>query len=303
MNPDALIQSYVAEVVRHLPRRQRKDVAYELHSLLTEELEGRPESVLEVLAAFGRPADVADRYRPAGFTVLRASEAPRFMWIALGGVVVQWVLTLIATYSAPSDVDWLSRLGAWWLSWGLGAFWWPGLLISLTLIAAAITSRREPTEWTPREAAVLDRDRVKRPVIVLYIALGLVGAATLVALTNLPSWLPQPMIDALALDPQFLAWRAPWILLPWAASLAIGIALLVEGRWNVVTRRILVVSDALFVVFLIWWVVAGPIFVNPAADNLTKVCLVLLAAVSVLDLVLNVRRLRTRVVAPVVSVP
>ncbi len=303
MNPDALIQSYVAEVVRHLPRRQRKDVAYELHSLLTEELEGRPESVLEVLAAFGRPADVADRYRPAGFTVLRASEAPRFMWIALGGVVVQWVLSLIATYSAPSDVDWLSRLGAWWLSWGLGAFWWPGLLISLTLIAAAISSRREPAEWTPREAAVLDRDRVKRPVIVLYIALGLVGAATLVALTNLPSWLPQPVIDALALDPQFLAWRAPWILLPWAASLAIGIALLVEGRWNVVTRRILVVSDALFVVFLIWWVVAGPIFVNPAADNLTKVCLVLLAAVSVLDLVLNVRRLRTRVVSPVVIAP
>jgi hypothetical protein len=301
MNADALIQSYVAEVVRHLPRRQRKDVAYELHSLLTEELEGRDDSVLEVLAAFGRPADVADRYRPAGFTVLRASEAPRFTWIALGGVVLQWVVTLTATYSAPSDIHWLSLLGAWWLSWGLGAFWWPGLLISITLIAAAITSKREPRGWTPREAAVLDRDRIRRPIIVLYIALGLVGAAALVTLTNLPSWLPQPVHDALELDPEFLAYRAPWVFLPWAISLAVGIALLVAGRWTPVTRRITIAADALAVVLLVWWVIAGPIFVNPAADSLTKVCLVLLAALSALDLVLTARQLRTRVVAPVVT--
>lgn len=301
MNPDALIQSYVAEVVRRLPRRQRKDVAYELHSLLTEELEGRPDAVLDVLAAFGRPVDVADRYRPAGFTVLRASEAPRFTWIALGGVVLQWVATLVATYSAPGDLDWLSRLGAWWLSWGLGAFWWPGLLISLTLVAAAISSRREPKPWTPREAAVLDRDRVERPLIVLYIALGLVGVAAVVALTVLPSWLPKPIAGALELDADFLAFRAPWVLLPWGVSLAMGIALVVNGRWTRLTRLITIVSDVLFAVFLVWWVVAGPIFLVPAADALTKVCLVLLAALCVVDAVVTGRRLRPQIVAPVIQ--
>ena len=40
---------------------------------------------MELLTAFGAPQDVADRYRPAGFTIIRPSHAPRFTWIALGG--------------------------------------------------------------------------------------------------------------------------------------------------------------------------------------------------------------------------
>ena len=53
MDPQALIESYVDDVVRRLPRRQRSDVGLELRSLLGEELAARaagvtPDHVVDV---------------------------------------------------------------------------------------------------------------------------------------------------------------------------------------------------------------------------------------------------------------
>lgn len=321
MNPDAIIETYVGDIVGHLPRKQRKDVAYELRSLLADELQGRgadagraPDAAmtLELLTAFGRPADVADRYRPAGFTIIRPADAPRFAAIALIGVALQWVLTLIVTYATPVDPslpggDWLSRLGTWWLSWGLGSFWWPGFLVTMYLVAAAIAARREARgesgEWRPRRVSDIDRDRVSRPIMVLYIALGVVGASVVIALPMLailaPS-LPGPVLAAFAFDPGFLAWRAPWVLLLWAASLALGIAVLVAGRWTRLTRQIAIASDAAWIALLVWWVAAGPIFVSESADSTTKLCLIVLIAITVIDLVVTVRRVTASIAAPAV---
>ena len=70
---DDLIEQYVSDVVQRLPRRQRDDVATELRTLLGEELADRvavdgssPDqtATLALLAGFGRPAEVAARYRP-----------------------------------------------------------------------------------------------------------------------------------------------------------------------------------------------------------------------------------------------
>ncbi|MDF1480204.1 hypothetical protein PYV02_14035 [Leifsonia sp. H3M29-4] len=321
MNPDAIIETYVGDVVAHLPRKQRKDVGYELRSLLTEELHGRAadagrapdaEMTVELLTAFGRPIDVADRYRPAGFTIIRPADARRFAVVAFTGVALQWVLTLIATYTAPVDLslpggDWLSRLGTWWLSWGLGSFWWPGFLVTMYLIGGAITARREARggsgEWRPRRASDIDRDRVHRPVMVLYIALGVVGASVVIALPMLailaPN-LPEPVLAAFAFDPEFLAWRAPWVLLLWAASLWLGIALLAAGRWTRLTWQITIALDAAWIALLVWWVAAGPIFVTESADSTTKLCLIVLIAITVLDLVLTVRRVTAAIAAPAI---
>ena len=316
MNPNAIIETYVADVVRRIPRSKRADVAYELRSLLTEELEGRASEagrpadvamVDELLKGFGAPVDVADRYRPAGFTIIRPADAPMFARVALGGVGVQWILSLIATYTTPVDPsapggDWLSRLGAWWLSWGIGSFWWPGFIVTLTMIAALIGSRREASS-RPREPRVnvVDRDRVRRPVMVLYLALGMVGAAIVLALPALGQWapgLPEPVIAALALDEEFLGVRAPWVLVLWAASLALGIMVLVAGRWTALAHRLAIVSDVLWVALLLWWLLAGPIFVSPAADVVTKGCLWLVLLLPVIDIVVTVRRLTRTIPVP-----
>ena len=308
MNPDALIESYVGDVVRHLPRSQRNDVGFELRSLLREELDGRAADAgrdadsamtLELLSAFGRPADVADRYRPAGFTVIRASEAPRFALVAIGGVVVQWVLSLIEVFTQPSTLEWPSRLGAWWLSWGLGSFWFPGFLITLTLIAAFVTSRREASgEWMPTRVVIRDRDLVRRPVLVLYIALGVVGASIV---STLPVWSKQlsaPLVEAFTLDADFLSWRAPWVLVLWAALLAVAIAALVIGRWSVLARRLSLTLNLSWIALLTWWIVGGPIFVSDYADEVTKFSLVIVAAFCVIDVVVTLVRLTRRIRVP-----
>ncbi len=69
MTADELIDSYVADVVMLLPRKQRRDVAQELRMLLSEEVDAamggqasREQAAHVLLAGFGRPADVAARY-------------------------------------------------------------------------------------------------------------------------------------------------------------------------------------------------------------------------------------------------
>ena len=301
MTTDNLLENYVRDVVLRLPRKVRRDVGYELRALLEEELRGRAEAsgrepdeqlALQLLADFGRPADVADRYRPTGFTVIKPADAPQFARIALGGVVLQWVASLVATFAArPDGVEWLSLLGSWWVTWGLGAFWWPGLLVSLSVIAGAVAARRDSS--SPR-VAELDRDKVRRGVIVVYIALGLLGATIVLSLPSLAVWgsaLPAPLIDAFEFDAGFLAWRAPWVVAFWAVSLAVGIALLVSGRWSRTTRLIELLSAVGGLILLVAWIALGPIFVSPTTDGVTNLCLAGLVVVLLVDIVLSIRRM------------
>lgn len=313
MKPEELIENYVDDVVRRLPRKQRRDVGFELRELLADELRGRSEAsggepdaqlALQLLSDFGRPADVADRYRPAGFTIIKPADAPQFARVALIGVGVQWVLTLTALFATPADVSWLSRLGTWWVSWGLGAFWWPGLLITLSIIAAAVSSQRDAREPAPPRIGELDRDWVRRPVVALYIALGVIGATIVLSLPTLGIWgsgLPQPLINVFEFDEGFLTWRAPWVVLLWAATLGVGVHLLVKGRWTAVSRRVSLVISVAWIILLVVWVFAGPIFVPPATESATKFCLAALLVVFVVDLALTIRRSTRHRSAPVVA--
>ncbi|MCI2956648.1 hypothetical protein MN032_02985 [Agromyces atrinae] len=309
MNPFEIIDTYADDVARRLPRRQRSDVAAELRSLLRDELEGRAADsgrpadeamVLDLLRSFGAPDEVADRYRPAGFTVIRPADAPAFAWIALIGVAAQWALTLPGVFIG-ADEPW-GRLAAWWLSWGLGAFWWPGFLVTMSLIAGWVGSRRGERVWSPR---VVDRDRVNRGLYVLYIALGVVGASIVISLPWLAvwaTWLPQPVIDAFAFDAEFLAWRAVWVLPLWLALLALSIVVLAAGRWSRTTRRVALVIDAAWIVVCVWWVASGPVFVNADADGVTRLALILVAVLALIELVRGVRRELAGRRTPVVTV-
>ncbi|MFD1574193.1 hypothetical protein ACFSEO_08625 [Agromyces cerinus subsp. nitratus] len=346
MDPDVIIESYVSNVVGRLPRRQRADVGFELRSLLREELAGRADDAgrpadeamaMALLGAFGRPQDVADRYRPAGFTIIRPADAPQFAWIALGGVALQWAITLPAAYLDPSIAIWAASAGvagawwaplpAWWLTWGLGAFWWPGFLITVTIIAAAIRHRRgeqespagsaAPMEWAaePAPAAtsaaarrippqVLDRDRVNRPGLVISLAFWMLGATVLIALPWLPQLapgLPQPLLDAFAFDPEFLQWRAPWVLVLWAVSFAVVFAELVAGRSTRTTRLISLMGGIGWLVLLTWCLAAGPIFTAPATDGVVRLCLVGIMVITAIDLVVTLRRGVLPMRAPVVG--
>ena len=315
MDPTAIIDSYVADVVRHLPRRQRADVALELRSLLDDELAGRAADadrpadsalVMELLTAFGRPHDVADRYRPAGFMIIRPSDAPRFTWIALGGIALIWAITLPAIMLGVIPVTgwdygadaWWGRLTVWWLGPGIGALWWPGVVITYTLIGALVDHRREPAPdgWTPAPPRTIDRDLVSRPGIVAGIAAGVLGATIVIALPWLAAWapgLPGPAIEALALDPGFLQWRAPWILPLWAAELVLYVLVLITGRWTVPTLRARSVLSLATAGLLLWWSLGGPVFLSPTTDTTARLILAALAVCVAVDAVVAFRRSRS----------
>lgn len=103
MNQNDVIEAYVADVMRGVPRKDRNEIGLELRGLLTEMLADRALSedkaaddamVLAMLREFGTPADIAARYRPPGVVIIPAEHTKSFALLSIGGVGLQWALTL-----------------------------------------------------------------------------------------------------------------------------------------------------------------------------------------------------------------
>ncbi len=290
MDPQALIESYVDDVVRRLPRRQRSDVGLELRSLLGEELAARaagatPDEAmtLDLLRGFGRPQDVADRYTDGGFTIIEPSEASRFTWLALGGVALQWALSLPAEMlndkhrgGPPGSIgDVAYHVQRWWLGQGLGALWWPGFLVVLVIIVAWIRRRGPaPEAWTPPR--VLDPDRINRPLTAVGLAAWAAYIVFLALAPALVARLPEPLAMAFAFDDGFLRSRALWLFPVWLVDYAAHVAAFVHGRWRKTTRVASRIAGLLLCAMLAWFA-TGAIFQARAADEITRAILLLVA--------------------------
>lgn len=92
----SLIDRYVYEVGRHLPRKNRSDIQAELRSSLTDALEDRAgrepaeAEVVELLKEFGPPKVVAASYYPEGQYLIGPPLYPLFRLVA--GIVLAAVL-------------------------------------------------------------------------------------------------------------------------------------------------------------------------------------------------------------------
>jgi hypothetical protein len=101
VGPREVIESYIADVAERLPPHGRADIACELHALLTDDLRGRSKSACRpadetmaraLITDFGRPDDVAARYRPTGLTIIPPEQSGVFLTAAMVGVVMQWAV-------------------------------------------------------------------------------------------------------------------------------------------------------------------------------------------------------------------
>jgi hypothetical protein len=288
MNWNDVLDSYVAEVVRRLPAKERGEVGLELRGLLGEMLEERaagaaPDDalVLDLLRGFGTPAEVAARYRAPGFAAIPADRTRSFALLSLAGIALQWALTL------PRVFDGLPLTG-WWLSWGLGAFWWPGFLAMMSLAGAWFRHRGwfRPA-WRPR---VVDPERVERAPTIFGLAAFATGVGFMVALPWLAPAMPGVLPQVFAFDPGFLHGRA-WPVLPlWAAAFAVEAAVLARGRWWPAARRLSMGISLAFVALLAWWMAAGPIFLAAATDQGAKAALGLVIAIILVEVAYRLRR-------------
>lgn len=309
---ESLIESYVLDITRRLPRRMRNDVAFEMKALLTESLRDRagnagrlPDEAmaLALVREFGRPEDVAARYHPPGDPVIPPGHTTGFAWATVIGIALQWATTLPMMLSGQltPGLSESARFTAWWLSYGLGAFWWPGFLVSMMLIAHLVrrTWPARVSEWKP--AGRIDRDHINRPAHMLGLGLALMGVAIWVLIAWAVTTFDTPATRALAFAPEFLATRGLVLLLFWASGITLLVVLIVEGRWRDLTRKIDIGGKLVACVLMLWFILGGRIFVNDAADEMTKGCLWLIVLLVAGQLAFHVWRLRSRIRAPEVQ--
>ena len=158
MNANDVIESYVNDVALRLPRRHRNDVAFELRTLIDEGLQDQAEAsgravdaamATRFLQAFGRPEDVAARYRPT-LTIIDPADGRTFLRATVIGLAIIWCLGLLERLQQPigSGAELLGVIAQWWLGTVVASLWWPGVLVVYFGLAAWV-HRRWPntTVW------------------------------------------------------------------------------------------------------------------------------------------------------------
>lgn len=308
MNAQEMIETYVNEVATELPRGQRDDLAFELRALLNEELQARAEGAgrepdaamaKELLVAFGRPTEVAARYRPT-LTIIDPADGHAFLRATLIGLGVIWGAGLLSHFSsAPfeSIEQFLGALGQFWVRTLVASMWWPGVLV-VGFATASWIRRSSPraADWTPRDGVRTTGDRVGLAFAIIGMAF---GAFVL--------WDPRWVLDAifgglfgikaapiaytaLTYTEGFLSGAGPWLYAAVLLNVPFYGAVLINGRWTPMLHRAALAHGAVTCMLMAWAVLDGPILKTEAADSMAKALLVLVGAMSLMFLVLEVRR-------------
>lgn len=303
MNANEVIESYVTEVGVQLPRKQRNDVAFELRALLNEELAGKAEAAgraadaamaLELLQAFGRPEEVAARYRPT-LTIIDPADGHKFLRATVIGLAILWGLGLLTVLRQPivSAGDVLTALGQWWGTTVIPSLWWPGVLVVGFGVAAWARRRRAQTAvWKPRAGDHLHGGR-------LAMVMGLIAILCGISVLLDPRRLLDVVwggraapvaYEALTYTQTFLERQAPWLLGLLLLNIPLYLTVIVRGRWSPLLRRIESGSVLATCAAMAWTVLDGPVFMTPTSDRTAKFFLVLLVASTLIGLAIRIHR-------------
>jgi hypothetical protein len=311
MEAPEVIESYVDDVARRLPRKLRNDVGLELRALLGDQLRAAAAQAardpderlaIDLVQRFGRPADVASRYRPRGFDLIEPEYAPLFVKLAVVCVGLQWAFTL------PAVFDSRTTLGAWWVSWGLGALAWPGALL-LWFAAAAWVRRASPADpdtgrrpwthwifWLPmaEDWRPPSGRRPGRIAIKIQIALATVATIFFAA----PAWFLSLLIADSSwarYDDDFSRWLVAPLIALCAVRVVLFAAVAADARRRAATESLRFGLWVALVGLLYWAAFGWTIFATPAVDALFKAWLSIFLLVNTLQILVWIRRETTRV--------
>jgi hypothetical protein len=303
VNAKEVIEAYVTDVATQLPRGQRNDVAFELRALLGEELQARVDAAgreadadmaTELLRAFGRPAEVAARYRPT-LTIIDPADGHFFLRATVVGLVVVWTLGLLVSLRAPigSASDLLVALGYWWGNTVIPSLWWPGLLV-VYFGVASWSRRRWPrsAEWKPRPSDHIHGGRAALALALVGILLGLFILLEPRRVLDV-FWggrAAPAAYEALTYTESFRRQLGPWLLVLVALNIPLFVTTLVSGRRSRLMRRVEVALSLVDCAVLSYTALAGPVFMTASSDRTAKFLLLLIVAVTLLDLLIKQRR-------------
>jgi len=291
MNANDVIESYVTDVAVQLPRKQRNDVAFELRTLINEGLQDKAEAAghdvdtamaIEFLRAFGRPEDVAARYRPT-LIIIDPADGHRFLRTSVIGLVIIWGLGLLKFFQQPigSGWDFLQALGQWWGTALIPSMWWPGVLVVGFGLASWVRKQSpQPSKWKPRAG---DRINGGRAAMVMGIVGILCGLFVLVD----PRWMldffwsgraAPAAYEALTYTDTFLRHQAPFLLVLLLLNIPLLIVVIVKGRWSALLRRMEIWLGLVTCAAMAWTILDGPVFMASASDRAVKGFMVLITA-------------------------
>ena len=252
-----LIDRYVHEVGRHLPRKSRSDIQAELRSSLIDALEDRAglepaeDEVVELLKEFGPPKAVAASYNPERQFLIGPALFPLFRLVA--GIVLAAVL------------------GAQLLAWGVAYFIAQDLIAPLEALAALLNSipsalgmvvivfailqwfevrpETEGEPWDPDNLPeVNEAETVKRGERVFGITMGIVILVVLVFFPESIGFMTTPGGEFFT-NP-VIAQYIGWISFSLLVGMGLDIYLLWQRRWGTITRIAKIAANLLSIIIL-----------------------------------------------------
>ena len=252
MDANEMIDRYVNEVGERLPRKTRVDIEMELRSLLHDALEEQsdgeptPKIAAAMLKDFGSPETIAARYRPdevlIGAQLFPIYRQVLTITLTIVGILHLLLLGLNIWQSSANIINDIISAG---FSFGRAAFISAG---SITLVFAAIerlagdslhVSDMKTAEWDPYNLPpVKDPDRINRGELLVEVVITFVFVAWLSASTD---WFGGVSAGEegtgiwILISPEFMQF-IPWLVASWLLEIVLKTAVLIQGRWNRVTR-------------------------------------------------------------------
>jgi len=300
VGPREVIESYIADVAERLPLKGRADIARELHALLTDGLHGRSKSARrpadetmarELVSEFGRPDDVAARYRPAGLTIIPPEQSAVFLTAAMVGVAMQWTVGIaVAVARLEAGVPVPAALSEWFLSWGISALWWPGLMLACAA-AVAWLARRRGTD-AAADGATTGSHGVNWTIATIGLPLAVLCTSFFAA----PGWFVGHLVPAdfdttwATYTEEFRALRLPALFVAIMGNLGVLVIIAIKGHESPAVRRLGIGLGLGAIAIMTWSVVSGAMFVQEPVDTIARVVLALFVFFAVLDLAKRVAR-------------
>ncbi len=329
-----ILDRYVNEVGKHLPRKSRADIMSELHSTLSDMLEDRSQKEvrpvdqdmeLDLLRSYGSPEKVAASYLPERY-LIGPQMFPFFTFVVKIVLIVLGVLALIglgfAIAAGPTDVlAILKTTGHSLLEYYGGAISAFGNIVLVFAILERVLPTKERLElktdepWDPA-------DLLKEPEPEAFaawepIATILFSLAALLIFNFYPQLLrATPSLNNLGSGNVFfypilsVAFDRylPWLNVIWVLDIVLALALFRTRRWTLPTRLLTILIKALgigvaaamllgpaLLDFSAWPVPQGAIqTLVSLLNNLVKAGLVVAIIATAVDLIKHLIRLFTR---------
>jgi len=288
-----LIDRYVYHVGKQLPEKSREDLKREIRSLVEDSLEdrsrasGRPideAMTVEVLKEFGRPEKMAASYVPERY-LISPRMFPIFWLVVRIVMTVLFAITLVKLFIGVAQVEpnfvqliiqavmgfasgAISALGNIVIVFAIIQYFSPVVVqyfapeVSIKLV--------EEDDWDPLKMEKIEDDQeLNRFEQVFEITFSVIGLALFNFFPELLgiSFLQNgEWVSLTAFSASFFNYL-PWINLIWSAEILLGLVLLIQGRWQIVTRRISLLIKILSIA-LAGLMLAGPSLVGITAQDL-----------------------------------